>query len=269
VSWISKINKLSPGEKQEIYRELIPKALLQRFSIDEETFLDPEGRKLVRISCREGDRTAVIEVKRKLEDQDPAFEIQLSDSPDLVAVNWDFIIVNDVGGTRFHIDVDEEGKDTLFGQANRNLPEEERALKEGLAPGQIFKGLGITGEFIQCLDDFCEMLGIKSVSLEALFYHNALLYEKYGFTYLEGFKRMARINQLFQEGGALFKRLDSSTVFRQPGFDKTIRGRSWAIHDGIYDDLDDMVLDEPWFSPKMYKMIGNPSSVSTFPGAVY
>lgn len=269
MSWISKINSLPQREKEELYKVLLPSDLLRRFSIRRETFLNPAGQKVVRISARESERTAVIEVKRRLEDRDAVFEVQVSDSPDLVAINWDFIIINDVEGERFQIDADKEGKDTLFGCGSRNLKEEERALKHGLAPGQIYRGLRITGPFMRCLEEFCEMLGIKSVHLEALFYHNALLYENYGFTYLEGFKRMTRIHQLFQEGRPLFKRLDGSTPFRQPGFEKSIRGRSWAIHDEICNDLDDCILHEPWFSPKMYRMMGNPSKICTFPGATY
>ena len=40
-------------------------------------------------------------------------------------------------------------------------------------------------------------------------------------------------------------------VFRRRGMEKTVRGRSWAIHDGILVDA----FDEEWESPKMYKML--------------
>ena len=36
----------------------------------------------------------------------------------------------------------------------------------------------------------------------------------------------------------LHRALDGSTAFRRPGFDRTIRGRSWAVHDGILGALD-------------------------------
>ncbi|HSQ15589.1 MAG TPA: hypothetical protein VLQ94_04705, partial [Candidatus Binatia bacterium] len=65
----------------------------------------------------------------------------------------------------------------------------------------------------------------------------------------------------FRSGGLLCGRLDGSTPFRRPSFGLTVRGRSWAIHDGI--------LDEPWESPKMYKTVGENAGVDTFPGGKY
>jgi acetoin utilization protein AcuC len=40
-----------------------------------------------------------------------------------------------------------------------------------------------------------------------------------------------------------------------------VRGRSWAIHDGI--------LDTPWEGPKMCKKIGVHAGTSTFTGEGY
>jgi hypothetical protein len=42
-----------------------------------------------------------------------------------------------------------------------------------------------------------------------------------------------------------------------PGMDKTVWGRSWAIHDGI--------LDKPWNDIIIYKMVGEHAGVDTFP----
>ncbi|MDY6795964.1 MAG: hypothetical protein SWK76_11930 [Actinomycetota bacterium] len=42
--------------------------------------------------------------------------------------------------------------------------------------------------------------------------------------------------------------------------DKTMRDRSWAIHDGI--------LGEPWRGIEMYRSL-KPADVCTFPGCVY
>ncbi|MCX8011988.1 MAG: hypothetical protein N3A64_02390, partial [Desulfobacterota bacterium] len=139
----------------------------------------------------------------------------------------------------------------------------------GLAPGQVRKGLRITGEFLHCLEHFCRILGIKSILLEALFYHNAIVYEKYGFSYFEGFKLMKRINELFQPSNILFKKLDGSTPFRQIGFHRTIRGRSWAIHDGILNGIEDEIIEGGWSSPKMYKMVDKPRQICSFPDGVY
>jgi hypothetical protein len=43
-----------------------------------------------------------------------------------------------------------------------------------------------------------------------------------------------------------------------PGLERTVRGRSWAIHDGI--------LDEPWDGVRIYKTVGENAGVDTFPG---
>jgi len=269
MAWVAKINMLSTVEKERIYCLLIPPGLFRRFRIHPLLFCDEQGRRLVRFSCPKHDNTAIVEVKRSPEDMDPVFSIQISDSQDYTQLNWDFIITNNPDSPRFSIDVDEQGRDTLFGRAKRNISEEERAMRAGLAPGQVREGLRLMSETIRCLEYLARIFDIKSIALEALFYHNAIVYERYGFAYLKGFKRMERINQLFQDGGALQRLMNGATPFRQPGMERTVRGRSWAIHDGILDEIDDPVLDEPWFSPRMYLMVGRPRNLNTFPGGGY
>ena len=93
---------------------------------------------------------------------------------------------------------------------------------------------------------------------EPLSYDNAIRYEQYGFDYLTGKRLMLEIDRQFQPGGRLYQRLDGSSPFRMPGMEQTVRGRSWAIHDGI--------LDEPWDEIRIYKMIGVDAGLNTFPG---
>jgi hypothetical protein len=269
MGWIHRINQMTLPEKEGLYRVLIPPSLFRRFQINPLTFTDYEGRRLVRFYCPEREETVLVEIKRRHEDPDPIFSIQVSDGADYSQLNWDFLVVNDPESERFHIDVDAEGRDTLWGRASRNIEEEKKALQAGLAPGQVRKGLGLTREIIFSLEHFSLILDIKTISLEALFYHNAIVYERCGFTYFEGFKRMQRIHQTFQPGGVLFQKLHGANPFRQPGFEKTVRGRSWAIHDGVISEIDDGILEEGWFSPKMYRMVGKPRTVTTFPEAVY
>lgn len=269
MAWIRRINQMTPSEKEGLYRLLIPPSLFRRFRINPLTFTDAEGRKLARFYCPEREETVMVEIKRAPEDRDPLFSIQVSDGTDYTQLSWDFLVVNDPEGERFDIDEDEKGRDTLWGRATRNLREEERALAAGLAPGQVRRGLGLTREIIGGLEHFARLLDIKTIALEALFYHNAIVYERCGFTYFEGLKRMQRIHRAFQEGGALFRKLTGENPFRRPGFEKTVRGRSWAIHDGVTGEIDDEVLEEGWFSPKMYLMVGRSRATETFPGAVY
>jgi len=269
VAWIRRINQLSMVEKQGLYRFLIPPELFGRFKIHPLSLRGASGSRSARFYCPSSDPVALIELKRDPADPDPAFSIQISDSTDAHALEWDFLIVNDPDSPRFRIDQDAQGRDTMFGRAGRNLAEENRALDAGLFPGQIHSGLRIARTVVQCLDLFARAFSIQSIFLEALFYHNAVQYERLGFTYFEGFHRMKRIHEAFQPGGVLHRRLDHSTPFRRPDFHDKIRGRSWAIHDGILDGVDDEILADGWVSPRMYRMTGQIHSECTFPNAKF
>ncbi|MBZ0292315.1 MAG: hypothetical protein K8L99_07080, partial [Anaerolineae bacterium] len=62
-----------------------------------------------------------------------------------------------------------------------------------------------------------------------------------------------------QPGGSLYARLRDDNPFRQPTAWQTVRGRSWAIHDGI--------LGYPFTGFQMYKTIGQHAGINTFPDA--
>jgi hypothetical protein len=268
MGWIQDINNQPNLVKEGLYRILIPPSLFVRFQINPLTFENAEGQRLVRFFSPPGDRTTLIEVKLDPEDGDCIFSYQIADTMDRIKVNWDFIIVADVMADRYDTDIDSQGRDTLFGTAERNVEAEVAAMKAGLWPGQTRKGLGVMGEFMGCLRHFCRMMDIKSVGLEALFYHNAILYEQQGFTYLEGFRRLKKINDLFQPEQKLHKLMDGSTPFRKPEMAQTVWGRSWAIHDRILEELpDDPVLEGEWISPEMYTMLEKPRGSTTFPDA--
>lgn len=197
-----------------------------------------------------------VEVKQKPVDVDAIFFLQLSDTPFMENLELSFVVINDPGGERFNIDRDPDGRDTLFGTALRNIPEEERAMQAGLVPGQVRRGLRLMQELVRLLERFASRLTKSIISCEALFYHNAIQYERHGFGYLEGRKVMEEIDREFLPGGGLYQRLDGSTPFRRKGAEKTVRGRSWAIQDGI--------LGKPWESPKLYKPVGKAVGVNTF-----
>jgi hypothetical protein len=268
MAWIQRISHLDQSRKEGLYRILIPPSLYHRFGINPLNFCDDKGLKVVRFFCPEGDRTSLVEIKLEGMD-DPVYSIQLSDSTDPTMLEWDFLVVNDPVSLKFNTHIDQEGKDTLFGWASRNLPEEEKAMEAGYFPGQTQKGFGLTREAIQVLDFFCRILGLKSIRLEALFYHNAITYERQGFSYFEGYAQMKRIHELFQPGGKLFLKLDNSSPFRRPEFAGIVRGRSWAIHDGILNGLDDDLLEAGWVSPIMYRMVEKPRAMTTFPDPKY
>lgn len=258
---IYEINHLPEAERIKIYSSLIPAPIFKIFNIHPKNFTNPKGEKVVQFYTPETHGFASIDVKQSLQDRDSIFFLQISDTPFMDNLELSFILINDPRGERYNIDFDQEGRDTLFGTASRNIPEEIRAMKAGLAPGQIRPGLKLLKEFINILDRFAARIGVSIISGEALYYHNAIQYERYGFGYLEGKKKMEEIDREFQKEGKLYQKLDGSTPFRQRGMEKTVRGRSWAIQDGI--------LEEPWVSPKLYKPVGKSVGVNTFHGEGY
>jgi hypothetical protein len=205
-----------------------------------------------------------VEVRASRDDRDAVLLVDVDMSPFAVP-ELSFVQITDPTAERFGIDRDEEGRDTLFGTVTRNREEEARALAAGLAPGQVRRGLRLLGRVMAAMEDFCRLLGKELFLVEPLFYHSALLYERHGCAYLVGEDLMSRIDAEFQPGGFLHAALDRETVFRQPGFDRTARGRSWAIHDGILSVLG----NAPWGGIKMYRQLGRAASVSTFPGGAY
>ena len=198
-----------------------------------------------------------IEVRLRSDDSDTIFFLELSDTQ-YHQMELSFCIICDPFATRFDVDIDEQGSINWFASHGRNIPEEVRALQAGLFPNQTRNGLRLFGDFFLLLEYFVDALGIEMIVAEPLTYDNAIRYEKYGFDYLQGLRLMREIDHGFQPGGRYFNRLDGSTAFRMPGMDRTVRGRSWAIHDGI--------LDEPWDEVHIYKMIGVNAGINTFPG---
>ncbi|MFZ7113196.1 MAG: hypothetical protein ACOWYE_16050 [Desulfatiglandales bacterium] len=266
--WIQRISRLSQTEKEGLYRILIPPTLYQRFGIDPLSLCNADGKRVVRFFCPQEDRTCLVEILLPGA-EDPLYSLQLSDTIDITQIELDFVIANDPDSPKFNTHIDKEGRDTLFGWASRNLSEEMRAFAAGLFPGQVQKGLGLSRQVIYVMDFFCRMLEIKSIELEALFYHNAITYERLGFAYRTGYKQMKRIHEQFQPGGALYEKMDAGTPFRNREQAQTVRGRSWAIHDGILQEIDDDLLRDGWESPAMYRMVEKPRAMVTFPDPTY
>jgi hypothetical protein len=257
---IYEINRMPEKERERLLSVLIPTRFLKMFSIDPETWANPAGARCLKIACPEGMPFFQIDLRRDPADRDAAYFLDISASPN-EQMEISFIIVNDPDGERFDIDVDEHGQDTYFGTARRNLPEEIRAMEAGLAPAQVRRGLRAMGDLIACWDEFFLRTGFKRYFLEPLSYNSAILYERGGFQYAQGKEKMQYIDREFHPGGILHARLDGATPFRKPEHWKTVRGRSWAIHDGI--------LDQPWEGPKMYKTVGGHGGVCTFNGERY
>lgn len=253
---LSAINRLGSLEKQRIYTRLLPDRLLRLLQLDQDSLYNPAGECLIQIIAPEGLNFVRIEVRARPDDQDLVFFAELTDTQ-YHQMELAFCIICDPEAPRFAVDVTEDGALNWFSSHGRNIPEELRAMASGLFPNQTRRGLRLFGEFFPRVERFTDSLGMEMIVAEPLSYDNAIRYERYGFDYLTGKRLMLEIDYEFHPGGRLFKRLDGSNPFRMPGMERTVRGRSWAIHDGI--------LDQPWDDIRIYKMIGVNAGLDTFP----
>lgn len=247
LSSLHDINRLEPRAKEAIYRMLLPARLLRMME---------EGGGAVEIIAPEGLRFLRMQARCRCDDPDPTFFLELCDTHH-GQMELSFCLIADPSAPRFDVDVDHEGRNNLFATLGRNLAEEERAMNAGLFPNQTRRGLRMFGEFLPLLERFTGLLGMQLIAAEPLSYDNAIRYENYGFDYVVGKRLMQEIDAGFAPGGELSRRMDGSTPFRRPGMEKSVLGRSWAIHDGI--------LDEPWDDVRIYKTIGVHAGVNTFP----
>jgi hypothetical protein len=257
---LHQINQLPEPVKERIYFDLLPPNLLADYGIDPQTLCDAEGHRLVTFTCPVGSSLVQIDVRPEPDFRDPLLYLELTDTR-LNQIEVMLFLVNDPNSERFDTDLDWQGRRTKFGTLRRNIPEEIRAMEAGLVPGQVRRGLRLTRPQIPLLERFFLRLGHDYYLMEPLGYHNAVILERLGCNYVQGLRKMQRIHQEFQPGGYLYRKLDGSTPFRQPDAWRSIRGRSWAIHDGI--------LGEPWHGVRMYKRVGIHAGVDTFPGGLY
>jgi len=257
---IHQINQLLENTKVGIYRQLLPKAILEKFSIDPDSLCDASGNKVVTFTCPAESRLVEIDVRPEAGFRDPLLYLELTDTR-LNQIEVLLFIVNDPSSERFDTDRDWRGERTMFGTLRRNIPEELRAMRAGLAPGQVRRGLRSSRTLMPLFEGFVRRLGHEYYLMEPLAYHNAILFERLGFNYVQGLRKMEWIHSAFQPGGGLHQSLDGSTPFRQPDAWRTARGRSWAIHDGI--------LGEAWRGIRMYKRVDRRAGVDTFPDGLY
>lgn len=255
---IAQVNRLPREQMLQVYRHLVPLDVLLRLEIDPQTFTDSEGRLLY--ECQPGATSVELSLRHAWGAKDPVLYLQLADTANN-QIEVVLFIVNDPDSERFDIDQLDDGTPTYFGTLSRNIEEEVRAMRAGLAPGQVRSGLGLTRKLMPVLEQFVAGLHHDTFYIQPLAYHNAILFERLGFAYTLGLGRMEWIHREFAPGNLLFERLDGSTPFRRPGAERSVRGRSWAIHDGI--------MGEPYSDVKMYKRTGIHAGVVTFPHAAW
>ncbi|WKZ42745.1 MAG: hypothetical protein QY302_11645 [Anaerolineales bacterium] len=249
-STIGSINKLPEDEKRRVYARYIPPELIEKFNLGDVA----QNRDLLRFRFAEGSSDVEMMLHHEKDFPDPILYAHLADS-----MNGQIFvllyILNDPASPRFNVDKMPDGSPTQFGMRTRNLKAEQAAMQAGLAPGQIRHGLRFLKTAIRAFEEFIVYLGHDMYYIEPLYYHNAVIFERYGFNYQMGKRLMNQIHAGFAEGGALRKKLDDANPFRSSDAAKSVRLRSWAIHDGI--------LGEPFTHVTMYKRIGVSAGIST------
>jgi len=249
-STIGGINKLTEDEKRAIYARYIPRELVHKFNLSD--LMD--NKELLQFRFEPGSSTVEMRLYHQADFIDTILYAHLTDTLN-GQIHVLLYILNDPDSPRFDVDRMPDGSATKFGTLKRNLEAEKAALEAGLAPGQVRRGLRLLRPAMAAFEEFIVSLGPDIYYVEPLYYHNAVIFERYGFAYQMGKRRMEEIQAGFGEGGELSSRLDRSNPFRSSGARSSIRLRSWAIHDGI--------LGDPFTNVTMYKRVGKSADINT------
>ena len=260
---LKQINNLPPNLKRRIYRNLLSPELIARFGIHPITWKGSDGQERVGLTARSGSNTVHLWAWASNDPEDEFFRLEMSDNP-FDGIDLHLLMLNDPNSPRFKTDVDQEGRATSLSTTHRNIPEETRAMRAGLAPAQIRSSLGASKLVFDQIDVFLATLGHQAYFFEPLTYASAWIFERRGCAYVRGHQLMEEIHQEFQTGGTLYSALDGNSPLRQPDQYSSVRGRAWAIHDGILE-----AIDTRWDNLRMIKQVGRCAGVETFPGAIY
>jgi len=252
-STIGGINKLPENEKRAIYARYIPKELIEKFNLPALT----GHKELLQFRFAEGSSDVEMSLYHQAGFRDPVLYAHLTDTLN-GQIHVLLYILNDPEAPRFDVDKMPDGSPTRFGTLKRNIAAEQAAVEHGLSPGQVRHGLRLLQPATTAFEEFLIGLSHDMYYVEPLYYHNAVIFERYGFAYQMGKRKMEGIHAGFQEGGELRQKLDGSNPFRSSRAANSIRLRSWAIHDGI--------LGEPFTNVTMYKRVGISANISTTPG---
>lgn len=259
-SWpdsIRGINDLAEPAKLAIYHTLLPDWVFPMFGIDPATHTI-RGTRVVHVRCPARSSSVEISVYNAPESTEPALYLHMGDSFNAQLVVF-LVVINDPASPRYNVDRDEAGRPNQLGMEGRNIPEEIRAMEAGLAPGQVRRGLRVFRTMLPTFEAFVRNMGHALFFIEPLFYHNAITFERYGFSYSQGLQFMKTIHREFLPGGCLHQKLTGDSPFRPRDAWRTVTGRSWALHDGV--------LGRPFTGVQMYKRIGHDAHVETFPNA--
>src|SRR5512140_3124490 len=175
-STIGGINNLPEDEKRLIYARYIPSALLERFNLPE-----PDSQRiqsLLKFRFEPGSTDLEMSLFHEPRFPDPIFYAHLTDTMN-GQIHILLYILNDPHSPRFDVDKMPDGSATRFGTLRRNLQAEQAAMQAGLAPGQVRHGLRMLGNAIDTFEEFISSLGHELFFVEPLYYHNAVIFERY------------------------------------------------------------------------------------------
>lgn len=252
---IAGINNLPSEEKRKIFLHLIPPEIFQRFNLPP-NLIDNGGNNLLEIIGKPHSQSLELRIFHQAGFQDPIIYSHMTDTLN-GQIHVLLYVMNDPYSPRFDVDRMPDGTKTGFATIERNQKAELAAMQAGLLPGQIRKGLNILSEAVKSFETFVQNLGHNIYFNEPLFYHNAIIFESYGFSYQIGRRKMESIHERFLDDPEIINQL-GSTPFRKPEAQHSIFYRTWAIHDGIFGERFDGVT--------MYKQIGKKSAINTAPG---
>ncbi len=253
---IARINALPATWRRRIYRLILPNTLLAAHGIDPITLTAAQDQLAVRFDDQPGSQAAAITAIVP-GCEDPLLALGLADDQQ-GRLHLTHLVSYRPDAPRYNIDRTEVG--APLGDGERNRAAEAAAFAAGLAPGQVRALTDAHPTVLAQVELVAAALDHPLFVARACFYHEALFLERQGFSYSWGEAWMRALDQRFRAGD-LAARLDGSTPFRQPAAAASIRGRSWAIYDGI--------LDQPWPDLWMYKLVGRHAGVDTFPGGVW
>jgi hypothetical protein len=260
---IRAVVNLPKATRHRFYRLLLPPSILTQFDINPFTWKARSGDICVRLIEKSNPGLLNISVSLPSSMDDPFLCVELQDNP-LNGIDLNLLIINDPESSRFDIDFDEEGRVTQYGALHRNVDAEIKAMEAGLSPGQVRAGLRASGIVFTQIEALFSLLGHQSIFLEPLTYASAWVFEKRGFAYIRGHKLMDVIHIEFSPGGKLHAALDGSSPFRNPDAWRSVRGRAWAIRDGILDSI-----GQRWDNLRMIKQVGKHAGANTFPDAIF
>lgn len=120
--------------------------MLAEFDINPRTWKNPDKLQQVKLEAEPGSDKVKITAWYGADPQNEFFYTELADNQ-YNGIDLNFLIASNPLSEKFRTDYDDEGRETLFGTVRRNLVEEEKAMRAGLAPGKLARACALRRSF--------------------------------------------------------------------------------------------------------------------------